>query len=205
MTKPEQARLLTDSKSKTFFRPFVAQEKTVSEAAKEVGCGLTAMFYRVGTFLEAGLLRVTREEKRAGRAIKHYRTISRDAFFIPFEFTPHADLEERIIAQFKPLWHQIAREYAQVLRENDQAGQYIFRDDAGTVWTDTAASRFGGEELEMPHALLHDVVLNLTEDQAKAFQRKLWELSVLYQQVSQEGGGKQYAFQVALVPFSSFE
>lgn len=103
---PNQAQLLTESRSKEFFKPFVARELTASQAAHEVGCELSAMLYRIRTFQAAGLLAVVRQEKRAGRPLKVYRAVA-DAFFIPFDLTPYADYEERLMEQLAPAWRQV--------------------------------------------------------------------------------------------------
>lgn len=202
VSDPRQARLLTDSRSKRFLTPFIAQERTVSAAARELGISLGTMYYRVGVFLETGLLRVTREEERAGRAIKHYRTVG-DAFFVPFELTPHADLAERIVAQLEPLWREIARAYARVLQAHDRAGQYIFRGETGTVWTAPASNPFAGEPQGVAHAGLHDVPLHLTRDQATDLLRTLSGLSERYQHLDQAEGSRPYILQVALVPLTA--
>ena len=84
VSDPEQARLLSNRESFRFFEPFVARELSATGAAEEVGCALDTMLYRIKTFVRAGLLQVSRLEKRAGRPIKHYRSVY-DAYFIPFE------------------------------------------------------------------------------------------------------------------------
>jgi hypothetical protein len=61
---PKQARLLSDPKSYAFFRPFVACEKSVSEAAAEVGCAADTMLYRVKTFERVAPSRLPPEKTR---------------------------------------------------------------------------------------------------------------------------------------------
>ena len=64
VTDPAQVRLLTDPVSKAYFKPFLGQALSVSEAAEVHGCSLNAMLYRVRTFLDAGLLEIIRTQKR---------------------------------------------------------------------------------------------------------------------------------------------
>jgi hypothetical protein len=97
---------LSDPESFRYFEPFIARDRTVKEAAEAVGCNLDTMLYRVRKFLNAGLLKVTRVEKRAGRPIKHYRSTS-EAFFVPFEVTPYAELEERLEALMRARLSQL--------------------------------------------------------------------------------------------------
>ena len=54
VTDEKQAHLLTDPKSKAFFKPFLACERSTSQAAQVLGCPLTTMHYRVRQFLAAG-------------------------------------------------------------------------------------------------------------------------------------------------------
>ena len=99
VTDAEQARLLSNRESFRFFEPFIAKEQSATAAAAEVGCALDTMLYRIKTLLGAGLLQVAKLEKRAGRPVKHYRS-AHDAYFIPFEVTPFANLEERMREHF---------------------------------------------------------------------------------------------------------
>ena len=122
----KQAQLLTDPKSKAFFKPFLARECSVSGAAQTLGCPLTTVHYRVRRFLEVGLLEAIREDKRKGRAVKIYRS-RYDAYFIPFSLTPYATLEERLEAQAAPLFANLLRAYANALRESEHYGHHIFR------------------------------------------------------------------------------
>ena len=66
VTDTAQARLLTEPRSRDFFKPFLARERSASQAAEELGCSLNTLLYRIKTFLQADLLHVTRQERRAG-------------------------------------------------------------------------------------------------------------------------------------------
>src|SRR5690606_28325481 len=110
VTDPEQARLLNDADSKRLIPPLMshaptitaaARDLTVTAAARETGVDTNAVLYRVRQFLRAGLLKVVREVKRPGRPIKVYRS-AHDAYFVPYELTPFASLEERMLAQLRP-------------------------------------------------------------------------------------------------------
>ena len=75
VTDSEQARLLTEPVSKEFFKPFLARERSASEAAEMMQCSLNTMLYRIKTLLRAELLKVVHEEPRKGRAVKIYRSV----------------------------------------------------------------------------------------------------------------------------------
>ena len=205
ITNPEQVRLLTDPVSKNYFKPFLGQELSVSGAAEVCGCSLNTMLYRVRTFLKAGLLEITRVQKRKGRPIKAYRAVA-DAFFIPFAATNFADLEERYHKQFVPVTKELARGLAVAHRSVPEWGEYIFRDASNTVWTiPTGATDSNVMSKEGLFSTWRDVVLNLSIEEAEALFTKLEQL---FNEVYKRGSspkGRPYALQVALVPYVAEE
>lgn len=74
---------LADHDMRRFLEPFLGRECTARAAANELGEDLDRVLTRVRRFLRVGLLRVTRIEPRAGRAVKFYQTVA-DGFFIPY-------------------------------------------------------------------------------------------------------------------------
>jgi hypothetical protein len=200
---PEQARILSDPKSRRYFDPFVARERTVSEAAEEANCGVHTMLYRVKTFVRAGLLRIVWEEKRAGRPIKHYRSVE-DAYFIPFDVTPSSNLEERLLIQMEPRVHQLAREWAKLLREVGQDGRRLYRDDYGQLCSESGAESTAEIDFEQPpFALDFAPDLYLTDDEAKALRLELHDLYLRYLPKREKKPAKKYLFQAALLPLNS--
>lgn len=145
VTDPQQAKLLTDPKVLAYFRPFVARDATASSAAAELGVDLNTMLYRIRTLTAAGLLRIVREVPRKGRAVKVYRSVY-EAYFIPYESTPFATLEERLIEQLSAEVRQRARVQAKRMEKQGVYGQRLYRNEAGEVWTDSAGS--AGSELD---------------------------------------------------------
>ncbi len=147
VTDPEQARLLSDPASFRFFEPFVARELSVTVAAEEVGCKLDTMLYRVKTLLKAGLLDVSRLEKRAGRPVKHYRSVH-DAYFVPFELTPYAEVEERLTLQFREYQALVVPTMARALRRMEREGRRVYRRrDNGEVWQESAGESYAPFDL----------------------------------------------------------
>jgi hypothetical protein len=126
VSDPGQAQFLTDPSKKAFFVPFLAQERRVSEAADELGCALPTMLYRVRRMLEYGLLDVVREEPRAGRPVKVYRS-RHDAYFVPFTATPYDTLEQRLTVQGDPIWAGLINAYADALRRSSRFGHHLYR------------------------------------------------------------------------------
>lgn len=199
---PEQARLLTDPVSKEFFKPFVAKERTASQAAAELGCKVNTLLYRVKTFLEAGLLRIAKEEKRAGRSVKHYRSVY-DAYFIPFEVTPYAVLEERFAAQLEPFLRDMVKRLARACRDNGVDGQRFYRNESGGVWTDVAVDAMTALSLahfRAPVMLFRDTTTRLTKVEASTLQVALNDLFERSIQIGDAEEGDVFTLQVALVP-----
>ncbi len=198
----EQARLLSDPKSLRFFTPFLASEKTVSGAARELTCELHTMLYRVRTFLKAGLLRVTREQKRMGRPVKIYRSVH-DAYFIPFSATPYADLEERLREQLGPLTEELVRGFAGVIRQIGYDGRRLYRDAGGLVNSEAGEeTRFGLDYDNPAWPVVYDFrcELYLPREEAKVLQRELRDLYARYLPRRQVSPVEKYVLQVALVP-----
>lgn len=198
---PAQARLLSDVDSFRYFEPFIARERSVSQAAGEAGCAVDTMLYRVRKFLAAGLLTVARSERRAGRPIKHYRSTA-DAFFIPFAATPYASLEERLTSQMEPGNRRLVRSIAAVLRESGLEGRRIYRGGTGVVWNESAAdidTPLAPDDPNMPAAIQYGTELYLGFDEAKELQRRLYELFLSYRD-REIGKGQKYLWQVALLP-----
>ncbi len=199
---PRQVRLLTDAKSRAFFEPFLARERSVADAAGEVGCKLDTMLYRVGRFQEAGLLTVAREQPRAGRAIKLYRSVA-DGFFVPLSATPFADLEERLRAQLEPQWRRSARAIARWLRTYGWEGQRFYRDGQGVVWSESArdlSTQFDPEDPAAPALFdIHGEVA-LRPSEAKALQLELHRLWQRYRDKAEGRPGQRYLVQLSFVP-----
>ncbi len=188
----EQARLLSNRGSFRFFEPFIAKEQSATAAAAEVGCALDTMLYRIKTFLRAGLLQVAKLEKRAGRPVKHYRS-AYDAYFIPFEVTPFANLEERMREHYRSLEAVTVPAAAKLLRKSGLEGYEFYRHaETGTVWGSSAARRGELSDLLRLFHNPHDPEIRdayrgmlggdfnselyLTYDEAKALMLRFYEL-----------------------------
>lgn len=207
-----QAAILDDRVLARFFYPFLGREKTVSQAAAEVGCKLNAMHYRTKTFHEAGLLRIMREEKRSGRPIKVYRSVA-DAFFVPFQFTSHATQQESWLAHIEPVARRIARSMAEQYLTRERAGQCIFRDDRDSLVS------LGGQELPESEIVFHPDAayrplgtdrfgnIFLTEDEAQGLKRELVELFSRYLKLwhSDAQVRREHLFLYAFAPAPSDE
>ena len=202
---PAQARLLTNPKTRPFFEPFLAREQTVSAAAKDVGCTLHAMLYRVKTFVEAGLLRVVREEPRAGRPVKHYRSTF-DAYFIPHGVTPYANLEDALLEQTREQANFLVRQWAKLLHNIGHDGRRFYRDPYGEInWESGEVStvKLDFDNPTYPAAFDFSLEIRLSKEEAKALQLELRDLYLRYLPARAQPSGGDYVFQAALVPVVS--
>jgi transposase-like protein len=202
----KQASLLSSVKGGDFIHPFMERESSVSAAAQALGCSVQTMHYRVKQLLAAGLLEVVREEKRAGRAVKHYRAVS-EAFFIPDDLTKYADLEERFLNDLQPTLQEIAKGLAEGIRREGRTGQCTFRDGKGGVSSYGCVERPDrGIELNLyyPFRLPNTDrrgKIYLTNEEARELGRELGNLFDRYLDLPRDGSEypKAYIFMYALV------
>ena len=101
ITNEHTAALLLNPDLMGCLERLMAGEWTVSALSKDVGIGLGSLHYRVQQLLEHDLARISREEKRAGRAIKHY-TATASSFFVPFNLTNFETLQAFWLAILEP-------------------------------------------------------------------------------------------------------
>lgn len=201
------AALLVDPGSRHYYSPFLARTRSVGEAAQELGCGLDTLLYRVKTFLKAGLLEVVGERRRAGRAVRLYRTVH-DAYFIPHAVTPFATLEERLYASTEPHLRAWTRSTARRLQARGVEGTRLYRDTYGQVWSEGAADEHsvGGLDPEQlndpirPPAFDVTTTLYLSTEEARAVQAALTELVVAWREKTLEGTNTRYALSVFFSP-----
>lgn len=203
VTDPRQAQLLTDPTSKAFFVPFLARELSASQAASELGRDLNTVLYRIKVLLAAGLIEVTREQKRKGRAIKHYRSVY-DAYLVPFGLTPYISLEERLEAQAVPIFANLIRSYASAVKQSERYGNCIVRTPEGDVLTTDFVPELTPAGLPVAYS---DTVVSLQRSEALGLAEGLHDL---YQRALASGhkyknkgpGHHDYFLMVAFLPLA---
>lgn len=201
VTNTKQAQLLTEPKSKEFFKPFLAQERSVAQAAKALNCNLNTMLYRVKTLQTAKLIKVTRKEKRKGREIKYYRSVH-DAYFVPFNLTPYATLEERLEVQGEPIFSTLINAYARALKQSERFGNYLFLGPTGGVITTDLVPDLTPSGLPVVYsdftAHLHkDEALKIAEELRSLFEKGFTAYSKTRRS---EGQTHKYLLMVAFLP-----
>jgi hypothetical protein len=78
-----------------------------------------------------GLIEVTKEEARKGKAVKYYRTTAK-VFFVPFDITPSLSLKHLLSTLSKPTDDVFTREITRTLQDlSSQWGLDISLDPSG--------------------------------------------------------------------------
>ncbi|WP_019588583.1 helix-turn-helix transcriptional regulator [Deinococcus apachensis] len=199
---------LVDLEAQRFLAPFLRRDCTVARAARELGVKANSLLYRVERLVSLGLLRVVREERRQGKAVKVYRA-SADEFFVPFAATGAAALEDLVRALSAPLGHVLVSNSVAVMRARDlDIGVRVFRDAAGETgrvrthlaFPDGSRVDTRGDEWPPLMDTWHGG-LRLSRAQGKAFQRELEDLLEKYARISvDEPGELRLLAHLALTP-----
>lgn len=165
--------------------------------------------------LSAGLLRVVREQKRAGRSVKVYQAVA-SAFFVPFSATSAADFGElggKRLQRFDALFDAASlREFERLHREQGggrEWGVRIYLSADGAVQVDES---YEGAELvnaavkyQGPVGLMLDVrsAVHLNESQAHEVQLELIRLLMRLRLEDTEnekmGQGRPFLLRLGLV------
>jgi hypothetical protein len=193
-----QAALLTNSDAWYFLEPFLARSISAKEASQEIGCNLDTLLYRIRVFQKAGLLKISEERKRAGRAIKLYRTVF-DAYFVPHTLTPFATLEEHFQALFMPTIQEHIHNLAKRTQKRGTKGQNIYRDEFGKTWREGAFDSTTFDNLDEPSGASgfdFSLVSYLEETEARLVQTLLIQLLEAQRAKSQPSAGHKYLLSV---------
>lgn len=193
-TTPKTVRL--EPTHARFIAPFLGRERLVAEVAQEIGAPLSTTFRHVTRYCEAGILKVTREQARKGRALKLYRTVA-DAFFIPnsLRLTSHdAWLGKLEQAAKRGLEHVYGEHLA-------DWGELVFRNEAGIFATSlakTPGQPVTSLEPDAPAMLTtaHDAIYLAFAD-AKRLQ---YDLHALLETYAAKRGAQRYLLRLSLVP-----
>jgi DNA-binding transcriptional ArsR family regulator len=87
ITDPRVAALFAQRRRVRILLALAAQERSLGELKMLTGEGMSLLHHHVRALMAAGLVKLVREQARAGRPIKFYRATA-EAFFIPAELAP---------------------------------------------------------------------------------------------------------------------
>ena len=206
VTQAAAARLLLDPGARRVLSALVGRERTLSDLAQELQVPLNSLLYRVRALIQAELVLIAREERRAGRAVKWYRAVA-DSYFVPFQQAPaetaqglsRQDWEQRRDG-FLHSMTEAATAYLEAwgLREwglrfdLDRQGRLVMQH---AVDGETAPDLLDRRSPAFLDIWVDD--LALTFDEAKTLQR---ELTDVYRKYRRQGGGQRYLMRLALAP-----
>jgi len=193
----------------------------VAGAARCLDLDLRAVHRDVRALHVAGLLRLVREQKRAGRAMKVYAAAA-PAFFVPFSVTGAADLGElgaEHTRRYERLFRSaFGREFERLHHEQGggrQWGVRLYLTPEGQVQTDQS---YEGAELidagvryQGPLGLIlrAETTVTLSEAEAKEVQVELIRLLMRLRPGTlaheARGSGRPYLLRLGLVPVSTEE
>ena len=197
---PKAIRLLLDVGRNRLLAPFFGEAASVSGAAARLELDVTALLKQVQHFKAAGLLEIAREEPRKGRAVRFYRTPAQ-GFFVPARFIDFEKLYRKSDVYWQDQLFRSVVEAWDRRAKTGRAGVCVYAEGArvriepvtepGVTWTSAGPS-------EEPFVYEWDL-LQLSWDDAKAFQRELRDLLKTYGARAQPGE-QPYIVQVALLP-----
>ncbi len=213
VTDEAAAAFLVHDSNRRYLRPFLEKEASVSAAAEELGEPIESVYYRVRRMLELDILEVTREEPRAGRPVKYYRSAG-EGLFVPFAVTGAATTEEITLASNAELDGRLVRGQMVAMREefedHGRWGYRLFRDDSGGTHYDFAPANAPDsfdllEHLRKPLSpavMSAWVQMPLRREDAKALQQELIELTSRYRgkATGNDPLARNYLLRVALAP-----
>ena len=194
----EAAALLSDPQRAVYLYPFIGRERSASEVVRELDIKLGTLLYQIKCLCRAGLLRVTRSEKRGGSSIKYYRATA-DAIFVPLEFSDAESIEALLNRWNQSLQNVYLRGFATALKAvAPRWGVRISRDANGRLMIAPANSSekdwdfFAPESPVLLEGWFTDLRLNLAD--AKRLQADLIEL---YSKYLGREGAQRYIIKVA--------
>jgi hypothetical protein len=178
--------LLADSPRRRLLLSFVPRARSIGEAAELERVDMGRMHYVVRDFVRRGLLKVEREQKRAGRAVRYYRATA-ERFTVPVELvsaSPGAGLAQE-------LRHRLDQELS---RADDEGIVFYVGDDG-----EPRASWFGKKPRRRPVAEFWHMP-SLSDSDAR---RLIMEIGALLERYEHKAGnGKPFLVHSAVVPRS---
>ena len=182
------ALLLNPAKSQ-YLERLMQREWTIAALSADLAHDLSSVHYHVGQLVRHGLVCVTRTQKRAGRAVKHYRA-SAASFFVPFALTDFETLlafwqailepsHSAFVAQLVRVAERCATnpaDWGLVIECDTEAGLHLRSEPRPTFAPTDPVSWFSEDDLRLTHS------------QARALQLELRAVIAKYQLLSGPNG-----------------
>lgn len=200
-----QARLFADDACERLLAALLKEPATAAALAEGLGQPLDRVQYRLKKLLGAGLIRVERLEKRAGRPQKVYAPIA-EGFFVPYSAFDYTTLEDKFMRHELEDAGLVVRSIVRLLRDTfddlNSIGPRLYRNGAGEVKHDlgrSAGTVVDPSAPDFPAVMDAGGMLRLSFAQAKALQAGMQALLDELQEEG-EGGGQRYYARLTLLP-----
>ena len=183
----------------------IESERSLQQISDALGWPINTSKYQLERLCQAGLVICTRQEARAGRAIRFYRAIA-SQFFVPYAFTPAMNpatlLEQEYAAKAKRFAYNLT---ATALKARAEQGEFDwgvrFSLENGKVRQHAAleeAAHWNFLSDDDPALIdVWDEGLMLNREDAKALQLELCDLIGRYRA---KGGDTPYTLRLGLTP-----
>lgn len=180
--------LMQDSPRRRLLLSFVPRARSIGETSGTEKLDLGHVHYVVRDLVRRGLLRVEREQRRAGRPVRYYRAVA-ERFLIPLEFvsgSPGAGLAAEMRSRLD-----------QELSHSTEEGIVLYTDEAGKP----RASWFGKHPRRRRPVAEFWHMPALSDDDA---QRLIDEISALFARFETHPAkkGRTFLIHAAIVPRS---
>ncbi|MFB9993349.1 hypothetical protein ACFFLM_15380 [Deinococcus oregonensis] len=201
----DAARALSDPNTRRILAPFLERERTISDVKCELGIDKNALLLRVRRLCRVGLLHITREEARAGRAIKYYQAVA-PGFFVPYDEAPYATPEEWLLADYAGRERELAHATMQAGLQWGASshrmgfGKRFFRRADGVLEADFAFAMQEEAALLEPEAPAVMSVFVYTHLDLKSAKELQAELLTVVRRFERVGEGRRYLLRLGLAP-----
>jgi DNA-binding transcriptional regulator GbsR (MarR family) len=189
----EAAKFFTHAINVAHLNPFVAGEKSLSEAAQELNISKNRMNYWVNKLQRLDLIYTVRVEKRGRHRVPIYRATA-DFFVVPVELLP-TDSDEDIF-QLATFEQKVKRSLADFKHAYMKDWQLRYELVKGVALLKIEPPENRKEELKVVNSWGQ---LNLSETQAEAFRREINRVVGRYLKASQKNQGKSFLYKMILV------
>lgn len=191
ITNPKAAEFLIDPVSSEHLSPFMLGEKSLSQAAAELGLGKSRMSYWVKKLLEFNLIKVSRIEKQGKHKVSIYRA-SAEVFTVPLDLIttdPNKDVFESV-----PFEKTIKRSLVHFKHQNLKGRSIRYARE-----NDNVVLELSPQQTKKTEMVDHWGRIRLTKAQASHFYEEMNKLFNKIMQEAQNDRGKKYAFKLVLV------
>ena len=202
---PKTAALMFQAKSLELLSVLIESERSLQQISDVLEWPINTSKYQLERLCQAGLVTCTREEARAGRAVRFYRAIAAQ-FFVPYVLTPAMNpaalLEQEYAAKAKRFAHNLTTTALQARTEQgefDWGVRFLFEN--GKIRQRAAleeAAHWNFLSDDDPAVIdVWDEGLMLSREDAKALQLELCDLIGRYRAKTGDG---PYTFRLGLTP-----